>query len=249
MVLIPGGSFDMGCTAGQELTGMCEDDEYPMHTVTLSSDFWLSQTEVTQAEFERVMGYNPSHFLACGTDCPVDEATWHEAAAYTNTLSALEGLEACYICAGSGTTVGCEPLVEPHECEGYRLATEAEWEYAARCSIDSVYAGSDSATEVAWTSDISAESTHPVAMLTPNACGLYDMSGNVWEWTGDWYSSTYYSISPSTDPGGATTGDSRAKRGGSWSSDSRSVRLTNRVPYFPVGVPGIFGFRLAKTDL
>jgi formylglycine-generating enzyme required for sulfatase activity len=247
MISISAGSFEMGCTAAQELTGYCEDDEYPMHTINLTRDFWLSQTEVTQAEFESTMGYNPSYFTSCGTDCPVDEVSWHESAAYANAVSATEGLESCYTCTGIGATVGCAPAMDPYDCIGYRLATEAEWEYAARCSIDAVYAGSDDVDEVAWASFTSDAATHPVASLAANACGLYDMSGNVWEWTGDWYSSSYYSSSPSTDPTGASTGDSRAKRGGSWNSDPRTVRVANRVPYYPVGVPGIFGLRLART--
>jgi formylglycine-generating enzyme required for sulfatase activity len=239
----------MGCTPGQEATGFCEDDEYPMHTVTLTRDFWLGQTAVTQSEYEAIMGYNPSAFTECGSDCPVDEASWHEAAAYVNALSESEGLENCYACTGSGPTVGCSPIVNPYECEGYRLSTEAEWEYAARCGEDTAFAGSDDEDTVAWHAFNSGDTTHPVASLTPNACDLYDMSGNVWEWTGDWYSSSYYSSSPSTDPIGAGSGDSRAKRGGPWFSVPRDVRLANRVPYFPVGIEGIFGFRVAKTAL
>ena len=100
---------------------------------------------------------------------------------------------------------------------------------------------------MAWHANNSGETTHPVALLAPNDCGLYDMSGNVWEWTGDWYSSTSYSISTGVDPTGAPTGDERAKRGGPWYNVPRDVRLANRVPYFPVGVDGIFGFRVART--
>jgi formylglycine-generating enzyme required for sulfatase activity len=239
----------MGCTPGQEATGFCEDDEFPVHTVTLTQNFWLGQTEVTQAEFEVVMGYNPSHFTSCGADCPVDEVTWHESATYANALSEAEGLAPCYSCTEIGGTIICSMEVNPYECPGYRLVTEAEWEYAARCGMDTAYSGSDEPNEVAWSAHNSDETTHPVASLLPNACGLYDMSGNVWEWTGDWYSSSYYGSSTSTDPIGPSSGDSRSKRGGPWYSVQRDVRLANRVPHFPVGIDGIFGFRLARTDL
>ena len=123
------------------------------------------------------------------------------------------------------------------------------WEYAARCGMDTVFSGSDDASEVAWNEYNSDATTHPVATLLPNACGLYDMSGNVWEWTGDWYSSSYYGSSTSIDPTGPSSGDSRSKRGGPWFNPPRDVRLGNRVPHFPVGIDGIFGFRIARTDL
>ncbi|MGB0640314.1 MAG: formylglycine-generating enzyme family protein, partial [Myxococcota bacterium] len=247
--LITSGSFDMGCTPEQEATDACSDDEFPVHTVTLTQNFWLGQTEVTQAEFESVMDYNPSHFTSCGADCPVDQVTWHQAATYANALSEAEGLESCYDCTEDGETHICVSEVNPYECAGYRFPTEAEWEYAARCGMDTVYSGSDDASEVAWSADNSGDTTHPVASLLPNACGLYDMSGNVWEWTGDWYSGSYYESSPSTNPSGPSSGPTRSKRGGPWYNPPFDLRVANRVPYYPVGIDGIFGFRLARTAL
>ncbi len=248
MVLIASGSFDMGCTPEQDATGSCSSDEFPVHTVTLTQNFWLGKTEVTQAEFEAVMGYDRSHFTACGADCPADQVTWHEAATYANALSEEEGFESCYDCAEYGGTIICEPELNPYECAGYRLPTEAEWEYAARCGMDAAFSGSADANEVAWSTANSDGTTHPVASLLPNDCGLYDMSGNVWEWTGDWYSATYYGISPSLNPTGPDSGEERSKRGGPWYNPPQDLRVANRVPFFPVGVDGIFGFRVARTE-
>lgn len=125
------------------------------------------------------------------------------------------------------------------------MPTEAEWEGAARCGTDLPYAGADGAAEVAWTSENAGDTTHPVAQLDPNACGLFDLTGNVWEWVGDWYDLTYYEVSPSHDPAGPTTGLDKAYRGGAWSHDPWTV--SDRA-----GMPSDtqmdrIGVRLART--
>jgi formylglycine-generating enzyme required for sulfatase activity len=213
MIKIEAQTFEMGCTAGMS---SCSSDESPAHDVTLTNDFYIGETEVTQGEYEGMMGTNPSWFSSCGADCPVERVSWHESAAFANAVSDSEGLEQCYTCTGSGTSTDCSIAVEPYSCGGYRLPTEAEWEAAARCGEDTLYAGSTLIGDVAWYGSNSGSTTHPVATKASNACGLYDMTGNVWEWTQDWYSSSYYSSSPGTDPVGATSGDYRVFRGGSW---------------------------------
>jgi sulfatase modifying factor 1 len=250
-VLIPAGSFAMGCTPAQAATGDCESDESPVHTVTLTQDFYMGATEVTQGEFESLMGYNPSDFDSCGSDRPVESLNWYESAAYANALSSSEGLDSCYTCTGSGSGVSCSPVSEsdpdPYSCEGYRLPTEAEWEYAARAGTDLVYAGSDDLDAVAWTSATSGGTPHAVGSLSPNGWGLYDMSGNVWEWTGDWYDGSTYDRGDSVDPVGASTGSYRVNRGGSWNNPPRNARVAFRDRNTPDNRYNTLGLRLLRT--
>jgi hypothetical protein len=139
--------------------------------------------------------------------------------------------------------------VDPYECEGYRLPTEAEWEGAARCGEDLRYAGSDEAAEVAWFATNSDESTHAVAGLAPNACGLYDMSGNVFEWVSDWYDADYYSSGGRTDPEGPASGTDRVLRGGGYTSSvtAGDLHVPDRASESPSGTYSNLGFRLVRT--
>ena len=244
MIKIAAQTFEMGCTAGMS---DCGSDESPAHDVTLTNDFYIAETEVTQAEYETMMGTNPSHFSSWGPNWPVESVNWHESAAFANAVSDSEGLEQCYTCTGSDTSTDCSIAVEPYSCGGYRLPTEAEWEAAARCGEDTLYAGSTVIDDVAWY-DGNSSNTRPVATKTPNACDLYDMSGNVFEWTQDWYSSGYYSISPGTDPVGVTSGDERVIRGGSWFNRPAIARVAFRVRGNPDDRYYDLGLRLARTS-
>jgi formylglycine-generating enzyme required for sulfatase activity len=137
--------------------------------------------------------------------------------------------------------------MDPYTCDGYRLPTEAEWEGAARCGEDLLFAGGDVAVDVGWYSDNSGSTTHPSALLAPNACGLYDMSGNVSEWTQDLYELTYYASSGRTDPTGASTGTNRVYRGGRWIDRVRYLRVASRRNDGPANAYYVVGFRLART--
>lgn len=234
-------TFDMGCTPGQS---DCERDETE-HTVTLTHDFWIGVTEVTQGEFEAVMGYDPSWFYASADDFPVENLSFHEAAAYANALSDGAGLTECYPCSGSGASVACTGAVSPYMCDGYRLPTEAEWEAAARCGDDTPYAGSSNPDEVAWYDDDSGIETNPVARLGANACGTFDMSGNVWEFANDWYGA--YDLSASENPEGPSRGTGRILRGGGWLNPAWMATVVNRTAFSPTDRYMVVGFRLARS--
>ena len=216
----------------------CEDQESPVHTVTLTRNFYMGVTEVTQGQWEAVMGSNPSTFSKCGADCPVEEVSWQDAVDFANALSELDGLEPAYLATGA---------VYP-DANGYRLPTEAEWEYAARGGGDGTpFAGSDTIAFVGWVNTVSGAQTHEVAGLFPNGFGLHDMSGNVWEWCEDKYEETYYTKSPEIDPPGATYSNGRVSRGGSYLNPAQDARVSNRRYYTQFSAYKYQGFRLAKT--
>jgi formylglycine-generating enzyme required for sulfatase activity len=237
MVAITAGSFSMGSTTG-------DADEAPVHTVTLTHDFWIGQTELTQAQYRAGMGTSPSYFSTCGTTCPVERVSWTMAAVYANALSTAEGLPLCYTATGSGlaTALGGDP----YACEGYRLPTEAEREYAAKAGGSYTYSGSNTVGDVAWYLSNSSSRTHAVAGKTANAFGLYDMSGNVYEWTNDWYGA--YSSGSAVDPVGASSGSYRVVRGGDSTSGAQYATVTERYGgYTPDWANFNIGFRLVRS--
>jgi formylglycine-generating enzyme required for sulfatase activity len=230
----------MGCEGANP---NCESDEFPVHSVTLSNDYLMGVTEITQAEYEAVMGTNPSYWSSCGSGCPVEYVTWHMAAAFANAVTASEGLSACYVCTGSGFETSCSESASPYTCTGFRLPTSAEWEAAGRCQASYRYSGSDDIGSVAWYEANSGYTPHAVAGLAPNDCGLYDMTGNVWEWVDDWY--TPYSAASVTDPY-ATSGTERELRGGAFERADYDSHISYRGGD-PGGYAFNYGIRLVQT--
>ena len=247
MIAITPGSFTMG-------GGIADSaGEYIDHEVTLTHDFWIGQAELTQGEWAMWTGAadaTPSYFSSCGADCPVEQVSWYDAAQYANALSAAEGLTACYLSDGTDLAVAYQ--TDPYACPGYRMPTEAEWEYAARAAEDTIYSGSNTIGDVGWHISNSGSSTHPVCGLATNAWGLCDMSGNVFEWTGDWHSTSYdgYSTgSASSDPPGPSSGTARVVRGGSWYFTVDYAAVSTRAGGPPGYAYFAVGFRLARSSL
>ena len=235
LVKVPNGGFTMGSPTGE----FGRNSDETQHSVTLTRDFWMAESEVTQRQYRNLMGSSPSIFK--GDELPVEQVSWFDAVAYCNVLSAKEKLTPCYQI--SGTTVG---WAEGLNCTGYRLPTEAEWEYAARLPASKVYAGSDSVDGVAWYSANSGSTTHAVKTKTANDRGLYDLSGNVWEWVWDWYQSDYESLT-STDPIGAVTSAARVFRGGAWNYTANNARAAHRSGNAPALRYEYLGFRIVRS--
>ncbi len=217
MVYVEGGTFQMGATSEQGRDYY--SDEIPVHSVTLS-DYYIGKFEVTQGLWKAIMdNNNPSNFQN-GDDYPKYYVNWEEAQEFCKKLSQLTG-------------------------KTYVLPTEAQWEYAARGGVKSrgyKYSGSNTIGNVAWYIYNSSSSTHPVATKQPNELGLYDMSGNVWEWCSDWYG--YYSSESQSNPTGPSTGSSRVLRGGSWYNFARICRVSDRGSDDPSSRGNDIGFRV-----
>ncbi|MBR4887442.1 MAG: formylglycine-generating enzyme family protein [Muribaculaceae bacterium] len=216
MVSVVGGTFTMGATSEQGSDA--GSDEKPAHQVTLS-DYMIGKTEVTQELWQAVMGSNPSSFK--GDNLPVERVSWNDCQEFIKKLNSLTGLQ-------------------------FRLPTEAEWEYAARGGNKSKgykYSGSNDVNSVAWYDSNSSSKTHQVATKAPNELGLYDMSGNVYEWCGDWWG--VYSSGSQTNPKGPSSGTYRVNRGGNWGNSARYCRVSNRNNNSPDYRNNSLGLRLA----
>ena len=233
-VSVSGGRFMMGCVPGD---GDCYDMEKPRHEVMISHDMEVMTTEVTQGLYESVMGSNPSEFK--GDDRPVEEVSWYDAVNFANKLSEELGLSVCYSVDGTDVTWSNA------YCNGWRLPTEAEWEYLARGGEEHIYSGSNNVGAVAWYGeDYSTGLTHPVGQKASNAFGLFDMSGNVFEWTWDLYGD--YSSTSVTDPRGPSSGSGRVRRGGSWRYAAGLARSSRRGNLDPSRSSSTLGFRFLR---
>ena len=210
-------------------------NERPRHEVRLRT-FDISAFPVTQVLYKSVVGSNPSNFSI--PEAPIDNVSWFEAVLFCNKLSIIEGLEPAYNIHENGH------VEWNHVANGYRLPTESEWEVAAKGGVDLLYSGSNAIEDVGWISTNSNKSIHPVGQKLPNKWGIYDMSGNVWEWCWDWFGD--YFPASNVNPKGPDNGESRVLRGGSCYSLPRYARSTNRARSNPVHCDNYFGFRVAR---
>jgi formylglycine-generating enzyme required for sulfatase activity len=219
--LIRAGSFVMGALLIQE---EAMESEAPRHLVNISKSFYMGKFEVTQGQWEAVMGNNPS--LRKGKDLPVEYVSWFDAQEFIEKLNRKENTNA------------------------YRLPTEAEWEYAARGGTNEAYFFGDDHSDLkdyAWYEENSEWRTHEVGLKKPNNLGLYDIYGNVREWVSDRYDNSYYKREQDQDPRGPEEGDFRVSRGCSWIGDAWNCRSASREPYLPHQRSNYMGFRLAFT--
>jgi formylglycine-generating enzyme required for sulfatase activity len=221
LVEIPAGEFLMG---GFDTVGM--GHERPQHKVVITKPFYLGKYEVTQLQWMKVMGDNPSYYKRKIGDAPrpVETVSWDDVQQFIAKLNAMTG-------------------------QKFRLPTEAEWEYACRAGSETRYHfGNDEEQlgEYAWYGDNSGNRTHPVGQKKPNAFGLYDIVGNVWEWCADRYGKDYYKVSPESDPKGPESGKYRILRGGGWHWPSIGLRSANRYYHLPSYSYSNMGFRIAQ---
>ena len=261
-VKVPAGTFTMGAAAGEA----CGDQTKERgHQVTLSRGFEIMTTEVTQAQFQQVMGYNRSYFKSCDS-CPVDSVSAHEASIYCNELSKKKGLTPCYSCTGKSSSADCylaPAFKTPYACPGYRLPTEAEWEFAYRAGTQTAFysGGMDSskcsvctskdanAHKIGWycaNVGSSSDKTKPVGGKSPNTLGLYDMAGNLYEWTTDGHVEDLGSAAVK-DPYHDSNTSRWVIKGGCWEHSASKMRAAYRGTCSPNFGTILIGFRPVRT--
>ena len=249
MVLIPAGIFWMGALPNDY---NAYPDEKPRHKVKITRAIWVGKYPVTQGLWESVMNVNPSDFKGNGVNCPVDQISWNMALRFCNRLSELEGLEPVYEFDKNSTVCRWNH-------NGYRLLTEAEWEYVARGGEYHIYSGSDTLENVGWDKynseykgvrfEIKFKSSQPVGNKQSNAFGLHDMSGNIWEWCWDYYQKdTYLNRETTFDPTGSPSGQNRVLRGGSYRDEPKKCRISYREQNKPNEYYKSFGLRICKLQ-
>ena len=247
MVFIEGGSFYMGNDYSKNAL-----DEKPEHEITLD-DFYISKHEVTYEMYEKFclkQGVDlPNDGGYGGGNNPVINVSWVNAIKFCNWMSTTYGYEKVYdlVIDSAGTKINSVNW----EADGFRLPTEAEWEYVAKSgskSTGQIYAGSNDPKEVAWFSQNSDNKPHAVGQLKANELGVYDIMGNAWEWCWDFYAENYYSHSPETNPRGPETGDKRVYRGGNFESNIQFVRITRRFALSQNQQSGLIGIRVVQNS-
>ncbi len=234
LIFVEGGSFAMGCFDPRI---PCDDDESELRDVTVYA-FYISTTEITQGLWEDIMGNNIS--IVREPSLPANNISWYDAVKFCNNLSLKYNLNPCYTIRGQKVTCN-------FKANGYRLPTEAEWEYAARGGKSGkmkLFSGNDDPLQVGWYRENSNGKMRPPKQKSPNELGIFDMSGNLWEWCWDWYAP--YSGEQVIDPKGPDKGTGKVLRGGSWNYDSKSARNSNRFYTSPNSRSATFGFRVVK---
>ncbi|WP_162523819.1 SUMF1/EgtB/PvdO family nonheme iron enzyme [Flavobacterium sp. LMO8] len=244
MVKVEGGTFKMGSKNSDK---RADTDEQKEHNVSVST-FEISKFEVTVWEWKQFIKSNKMKMpqkpsWGWNDNYPINGITWNEAIAYCNWLSKTEKLQPAY--TKKGPNIICD-----FNANGYRLPTEAEWEFAAKGGKNSKsynFSGSNNLDEVAWHKGNSKKTPHTVGTKNHNEIGIYDMSGNVWEWCWDWYNKDFYKMEKGNNPHGPEMGDRRTVRGGSWDSQPNYVRPANRISTEPNKTHEFYGFRIVKT--
>lgn len=244
MLWVSPGTFLMGSPSTE--AGRYGDEQ--QHQVTLSQGFWVGKSEVTQGVWTAVMGSNPSSFYYCGADCPVEQVSWCDAVWFANALSARDGFSAAYDGVDDCPS-DPEGVIWNRAKDGYRLATEAEWEKAALGGQSADYRQQSDLEAIAWYGRNSGGTTHRACTKQANSLGLCDTSGNVWEWTWDHYES--FRADPVEDPTGPSSGpkvSDRVIRGGSWGTITQHLRVAGRSTYAAVGRCDYVGLRLVRSS-